>query len=213
MCDRTACALARVLALVALATVLGAPGPAVAASFAIALSPDPSVALSSTNYANGDHSQGLSALNAVGQPASAATGGEIGLGITYDDLTNVLSYNVGYGSDFGFTDLAGDFTVAHIHGPVAVQFPSANTGAGIVVALTHSAGSSGRTGSFQSTATLSEAQEAQLFDNLFYINVHSSFAGGGEIRGQLVPVVPEPATGLLMAAGVVVAAHRRTRAS
>lgn len=181
-----------------------------AALIEIDLSPLAGDALSNTNYTLGDHTQGLSALNAVGQPASPATGGEIGAGIYYDDVSKLLTWNIGYGSDHGFVDLAGNFSVAHIHGPAAVQYPSANTGAGVVQGLTHTAGSSGLTGSFSGSSTLSAGAESDLLNNLLYINIHSSFATGGELRGQLVPVIPEPTSlALISVAGVLGWAMRR----
>ena len=177
----------------------------------IDLSPTPGLALNSANYALGDHTLGLSAPNAVAQPASPATGDEIGAGIIYDDVSMRLSYEFAYGSDFGFVDMVGAFTVAHIHGPVAVQFPAVNTGAGVVVGLTHTPGTTANTGSFVGSVVLTPTQEADLLNNLLYINVHSSFATGGEIRGQLVPVVPEPGTLGLLAIGILTLARRRTR--
>ena len=168
--------------------VLSTSFGAQAAQYLIDLSPPVGDALNPTNYAVGDHATGLSALNAVGQPASLATGGETGGGIIFDDVTGELTINIGYGSDFGFIDLSGDYTTAHVHGPVAAQFPAPNTGAGVSFGLTHVAGSSARTGFIGGTFNLTPTQQAQLFANQLYVNVHSSFAGGGEIRGQLVPV-------------------------
>jgi hypothetical protein len=172
-------------------------GTAHSALIKIDISPAASAALNSTNYENGDHTLGLSALNAVAQPASDATGNEIGSGIVFDDVSKMLTWNFGYGSDFGFVDLVGDFTVAHIHGPAAVQFPAPNSGAGVVLGLSHTAGSSANTGSFSGSAMLDNTQETQLLDNLLYINIHSSFAPSGEIRGQLV-AVPAPSTVSIM---------------
>jgi hypothetical protein len=34
---------------------------------------------------------------------------------------------------------------------------------------------------------LSDANVAHFADYLVYVNIHSGFAGGGEIRGQVVP--------------------------
>jgi hypothetical protein len=48
------------------------------------------------------------------------------------------------------------------------------------------------------STTITDAQETQLLDGLWYVNVHSTANPGGEIRGQ---VVPEPATLLLLAMG------------
>jgi hypothetical protein len=36
------------------------------------------------------------------------------------------------------------------------------------------------------SATLDAVQEADLFSNLYYVNIHSSAFPGGEIRGQLI---------------------------
>lgn len=186
-------------------------GSLFAATISFDLSPAAGAALTSTNYANGDHTLGISAPNAVGQPNSPGTGGEFGAGITLDDVTGVLTYNIAYGSDFGFVDLREGFTIAHIHGSVAVGFPTPNTGAGIITGITHTAGSSSGTGSFSGSVTLSAAQQANLLNNLYYINIHSSFAGGGEIRGQLV-AVPEPSMlGFVALSGVLLLGARRRR--
>lgn len=174
----------------------------------IDISPPASSALNSTNYANGDHTLGLSALNAVGQPASAATGNEVGSGITFDDVTKLLSWDIGYGSDFGFTDLLGGFAGAHIHGPEAVQFPGANISAPVAISLTTSHTGTTGTGRFTGSTVLSVIQEADLLNNLLYVNIHSDFAVGGEIRGQLVPV-PEPSAYLLMCLVFSLVAMRR----
>lgn len=62
-------------------------------------------------------------------------------------------------------------------------------------------------------APLTEAQEAQLLGELWYVNAHSDAAPAGEIRGQL-PMVPEPQTWITMGMGpglVAYALHRRRR--
>ncbi len=182
-----------------------------AAIVAVDISPPPGLALNSANYPLGDHTLGLSAPNAVGQPASPATGNEIGAGITFDDVTKVLSWDIGYGSDHGFVDLLDNWTNSHIHGPIAVQFPSPNTGMGVLIPLPHTPGSTTLTGRFTGSAVISATNEGYLLDNLLYVNIHSAFAGGGEIRGQLVPVVPEPTTALLFALGSVVLISGRWR--
>ena len=183
-------------------------GSASAALIQIDLSPPPGLALNSANYLMGDHTLGLSAPNAVGQPASPATGNEIGSGITFDTVTKVLSWDMGYGSDHGFVDLLDNWTNAHIHGPNAVLFPSPNTGAGVRVGLPHTPGSTTLTGSFTGSAVLIAADEVSLLDNLLYVNIHSAFSTGGEIRGQLVPVPaqPEPAPALPRWAWLLLAA-------
>ena len=78
-------------------------------------------------------------------------------------------------------------------------------------------------GTFSSTWDLAEGNGGQtlatslpnLLNNEAYINFHTVQFGGGEIRGQIMQVVPEPSTYALMAtglAGVGLAALRRRRA-
>ncbi len=117
------------------------------------------------------------------------TGGEIGAGIFFDDVTNVLTVNVGWGSSQGFIDLSSLSTGSHLHGPTL-----SNNGAGfiqtagVVFNLTRS--SNAVTGGNVTTAplTLTAAQKADLFNGKYYINIHTANNGGGEMRGFLVPV-------------------------
>jgi len=58
-------------------------------------------------------------------------------------------------------------------------------------------------------AVLAAGQVNDLLAGLWYLNLHTTTFGGGEIRGQ---VVPEPATLLLIGAGLAaLAAARRQR--
>lgn len=157
----------------------------------IALSPAPELALSAENYALGDHATGLSARNMPGTVNSPATGDTIDEGIAYDPATRTLTYAFGYGSDHGFVDLDGAYTMAHIHGPVAVQYPEPNVGAGnTIVGINdaHTAGTSAYTGTFRGSYVLSETEAGELLANLYYFKVHSDLHTVGEIRGHLVPV-------------------------
>jgi hypothetical protein len=122
-------------AVVAIVVSIGMSVSAWASMIPVGISPEPGLALNSVNYAAGDHAVGLSDLNTVALPGSGATGGVIGSGIWFDDVTKALSFEFAYGSDFGFVDLGGDFSTSHIHGPVAVQYPDPNTGAGVVIGL------------------------------------------------------------------------------
>jgi hypothetical protein len=45
--------------------------------------------------------------------------------------------------------------------------------------------------------------------SIAYFNIHTSFRPGGEIRGNIIPFVPEPSTGLLVAIGMAAVALRR----
>jgi len=159
--------------------------------FLIDLSPPDGEALNlGTTVYTRDHVVGVGASNAVGEPASAGTGDEVSLGVYYDDVTMDLSYDIVYGSVFGFVDLEGDITTAHFHGNVLSQYPDENTGAGVSVDTVYDnhVASGTLSGRFTGVANLDTDQETALYDNEFYLNIHSTFSGGGEIRGQLVPV-------------------------
>ena len=71
----------------------------------------------------GKADSGLTGANEVGATTSPGSGGEIGAGISFDDVTNVMTINVGWGSGNGFTDLSGDATAGHIHGPTPDPLP------------------------------------------------------------------------------------------
>jgi hypothetical protein len=148
------------------------------------------------------------------------TGGEFGAGITYDDVTNLLTVNVAWGSSNGFTNLSSNATAAHIHGPtVSGGTASFTQNASVLIGLdgppflfSNNASSGFITGT---SNALSAANETALFAGQLYINVHTSTNGGGEIRGNLVnPVaIPEPATyaalGGVAALGLAVSRRRR----
>lgn len=149
---------------------------------------------------------GLLSTNEV-PPATGGTpgsGGEIGSGIFYDDVSLILTINVGWGSGNGFTDLTGDATFAHIHGNAA------QTGtAGVLFNMSSGLTASASNGSISySTLALSAQQESDLLAGLWYVNVHTDANPGGEIRGN---IVPEPSA-LLLGAVSLVGLLRRRRA-
>ena len=72
-----------------------------------------------------------------------------------------------------FSGLTGDATAAHFHGPAAV---GENAGPAVDI--------SGKTES--GSATLTDAQLADLQAGKLYINIHSAKFPDGEIRGQVV---------------------------
>jgi hypothetical protein len=98
--------------------------------------------------------------------ASAGTGTA---DIDYDAATKKLSWTLTY------SGLSGPATAAHFHGPAE---PGKN--ATVAVAIPN-AGKSPVEGS----ATLTDAQAADLTAGKYYINVHTTANPGGEIRGQV----------------------------
>jgi CHRD domain len=109
----------------------------------------------------------LSAKDEVPPNASTGTGSAE---IIYDTTTKMLTWTV------TFDGLTGPATVAHFHGPAA---PGAN--AGVVVLIANNP-----TSPAQGTATLTDAQAADLQGGRWYVNVHTAANRGGELRGQVV---------------------------
>ena len=121
-----------------------------------------------------------------GTPGS---GGEVGTGVVFNDQTGVLTINVAWGGGNGFTDLTGNATAGHIHGPTASSGPAAfNEDAPVLINLDDTAGwnPSASNGGITRSVTLTSTQITQLFAGRLYINVHTVANGSGEIRGNLV---------------------------
>ena len=97
-------------------------------------------------------------------PANASTGTGTA-DIDYDAATRKLSYS----------GLSGPATAAHFHGPAE---PGKN--AGVAVAIPNATSSPA-----EGSATLTEAQAADLMAGKYYVNVHTAANPGGEIRGQV----------------------------
>ena len=70
--------------------------------------------------------------------------------------------------------LTGPATAAHFHAG------EAGKNGGVVVPI---AGAD--KGSFEGSATLTDAQAAELMDGKWYVNVHTAANKGGEVRGQV----------------------------
>ena len=86
----------------------------------------------------------------------------------FDTDTKVLTYTVTY------ADLSGPALGAHFHGP---SEPGKNAG----IALPFKSPQS----PIQGTATLTDAQAADLLSGKWYANVHTAANPGGELRGQM----------------------------
>jgi CHRD domain len=89
--------------------------------------------------------------------------------LDYDAASKKLSWKVTY------SGLSGPATAAHFHGPA-----ESGKNAGVAVAIPN-AGSSPVEGS----ATLTDAQAADLEAGKYYVNIHTAANPGGEIRGQV----------------------------
>ena len=152
---------------------------------------------------------------------SGGTGDEVLGGITFDDVAKTVTINVAWGSANGFANLTGASTNAHLH---LAASPNGNNGTsdwmqtgGVVVniqtdAVNFTTNTSASAGGITGTSLpLSAANEAALFQNRLYLNVHTGANGGGEVRGFLVPV-PEPTTALFGLTALGALALRRRRA-
>ena len=99
---------------------------------------------------------------------SKATGG---VSVNYDPAEKKLSWTGSY------SGLSGPVTVAHFHGPAL-----AGKNAGIAVAIA----TGNLPASFEGSATLTDAQAADLAAGRWYLNLHTAAYPAGEIRGQVV---------------------------
>ena len=90
--------------------------------------------------------------------------------LDFDPASKKLSWKLTY------SGLSGPATMAHFHGPA-----EAGKNAGVAVPIPN-AGTSPVSGS----ATLTDAQVADLVAGKYYINIHTAANPGGEIRGQVM---------------------------
>jgi hypothetical protein len=110
-------------------------------------------------------------------PPVTTSGKGLILGI-YDPVTNEIKYGL------GFAELMGNTTAAHFHAPgmpgqnapVIIPKPSFPTGV--------------KAGVYTNSHVISDVQETQLIQGLWYANIHSNMFPGGEIRAQLILQAP-----------------------
>ena len=144
--------------------------PAIAAITAVALvtflslSPPATHATMYNGTATMNEAQAMNTCNP--NPAPAGGGGSGGM--TYDSVTNMLTWSI------SFSNLSSAPFAAHFHGPAM-----AGVSAGIQVTITDLTTPS--TGS----AMITDGQEADLLAGLYYVNYHTAACPDGEIRGQV----------------------------
>ena len=165
-------------------------------------------------YLTGAAGDGLLPGN-ISPPTSSTGSGGLGLtGITFDTDTNILSVDIEWGSENGYSDLTGEVTLLHLHGPTA-SLPPDNFGEVDPNVIVNLAGSlnfnpSGTGGSLNDFFLLSAQDAEYLLSGRTYINVHTAMYDTGEIRGYVLQV-PEPGAGLGIVCCLALFAARRRR--
>jgi hypothetical protein len=109
----------------------------------------------------------IAGTNEVPPTQSAGKGS---LDATFDTTSKLLTYTVTY------SGLTGPATAAHFHGPAA-----AGANAGVAVPVQGPLASP-----IKGTATLTDAQGADLEAGKYYFNIHTDANKSGEVRGQVV---------------------------
>jgi hypothetical protein len=107
------------------------------------------------------------AMNASSEVPPTQSSGTGTLTATYDTATKKLSWKGSY------SGLTGPATAAHFH----LGDPGQN--GGVVVPINPA------TSPLDGSATLTDAQAADLLAGKWYVNVHTAANKGGEIRGQV----------------------------
>ena len=108
-------------------------------------------------------------LDGAAEVPPVTTAGKGTADVDFDPATKKLSWKLTH------SGLSGPATAAHFHGPAE---PGKN--AGVAVAIPNAASSP-----VEGSATLTDAQAADLAAGKYYVNVHTAANPGGEIRGQV----------------------------
>lgn len=106
-------------------------------------------------------------MNANSEVPANPSKGTGTLTATYDTSSKKLSWKGNY------SGLTGPATAAHFH----TGEPGKNGGVAVPIAP--------NTSPFEGSATLTDAQAADLMAGKWYVNVHTDANKGGEIRGQV----------------------------
>jgi hypothetical protein len=106
-------------------------------------------------------------LNAGSEVPATSSKGSGTVTATYDTASKKLSWKGSY------ENLTGPATAAHFHSAAAGQ------NGPVAVPITPN------TSPFEGSATLTDAQAADLMAGKWYVNVHTAENKGGEIRGQV----------------------------
>ena len=109
-------------------------------------------------------------LEAASETPPATSSGTGAAKVSFDTVTKKLTWTVTY------KKLTGKATAAHFHGPAGV-----GAKAPPVVPITGKLASP-----IKGSATLTDAQAADLEAGMWYFNVHTAMYPDGEIRGQVV---------------------------
>jgi len=107
-------------------------------------------------------------LNGASEVPANTTAGSGTADIDFDPASKKLTWKLNY------SGLTGPATAAHFHGPAE---PGKNAGVAVPIAPA--------TSPTEGSATLTDAQAADLVAGKYYVNVHTAANPGGEIRGQV----------------------------
>ena len=145
--------------------------------------------LAVASQSNAETTQFKAALKGSDQVPPSETTGTGTVTATYDSVTKRLSWKGSY------SGLSGPPTAAHIHGPAApgtnarlVFWTSDNIGqcSQGECKLNSDTKAQPLTSPFEGSATLTDAQAAELTGGMYYVNIHTNTYPRGEIRGQLL---------------------------